>query len=77
MLGTLLTLFLVGLVALFAIGIALSLIGAVFGIAFGVAGFLLFKVAPILLVGWVILKVIDRARNRNRISASDERWLDS
>ena len=51
MLTSLLTLFVVGLLALVAVGVVLALIGAVLGIAFGLAGFLLFKVAPIVLVG--------------------------
>lgn len=77
MIGTLLTLFFVGLVALVGVGIVLSILGALFSITFGIAGFLLFKVAPILLVGWLVLKLIDRAGSRRgSLSAADRRWLD-
>ncbi|HET7275256.1 MAG TPA: hypothetical protein VFI91_08730 [Longimicrobiaceae bacterium] len=77
MLGTLLTLFLVGLVGLIAIGAVMAVLGSVLGMAFGLAGFLLFKVAPIVFVGWVVLKVVERVRNGRQISAADQRWLDS
>jgi hypothetical protein len=77
MIGTLLTFFAVGLVALVALSIVLAVVGAVFSIAFGLIGFLLFKVAPIVLVGWVILKLIDRSRgNRGELSAADRDWLE-
>ena len=52
-------------------GVVLSVIGA----ALGLAGFLLFKVAPILLVGWIVMKVIDR-RRQGSLSAEDRRWLE-
>ncbi|MFP3949306.1 MAG: hypothetical protein ACLFWG_11310 [Longimicrobiales bacterium] len=77
MIGTLLTLFFVGLVALVGVGIVLSIVGALFSITFGIAGFLLFKVAPIVLVGWLVLKLIDKAGSgRGSLSAADRRWLD-
>lgn len=76
MIGTLLTLFIAGLIGIVAIGIILTILGAVLSITFGLAGFLLFKIAPILLVGWVVLKLVDRGRTRHQISAADQRWLD-
>lgn len=76
MLGTLLTLFAVGLVTLIGVGIVLSIVGVLFSITFGIAGFLLFKVAPILLVGWLVLKLFDRGGSRRSLSAADRRWLD-
>lgn len=75
MIGTLLTFFAVGLVTLVVAGIALSILGAVLSLGFGLATFLLFKVAPILLVGWVVLKVIDKRRGGS-LSATDQRWLE-
>lgn len=42
----------VGIVAVLAIKFVLGLVGA----AFGLVGFLLFTVGPILLVGWLALK---------------------
>lgn len=77
MLGSLLTLLIAGLVGVVAIGVVLAIAGTLFSITFGLIGFLLFKVAPILLVGWVVLKLVERGRNGRRISAADQRWLDS
>ena len=75
MIGTLLTFFAVGLVTLVVAGIALSIVGSVLSLGFGLAAFLLFKVAPVLLVGWVVLKVIDKKRGGS-LSAADQRWLE-
>jgi hypothetical protein len=71
MLSTLLTLFVVGIVAIVVIGVALSLVGALIGVAFT----LLFKVAPILLVGYVVLRLI--APKPKKLSAEDREWLQS
>ncbi len=76
MIGTLLTFFAVGLVTLVVAGVALAVIGTVLSLGFGLAFFLLFKVAPILLVGWIVLKVMERGRGGS-LSAADRRWLDS
>jgi hypothetical protein len=72
MLGALLMLLGLGVVAV----VALGMVFAIFGLVVGAASFLLFKVAPILLIGWVVLKLVGRARNPRRISAADQRWLD-
>jgi hypothetical protein len=66
MLTSLLTLFLVGLVALVVISVVLAIVGAVFGLAFGLIGILLFKVLPILLVGYVMLRLLAPKRRRSR-----------
>ena len=76
MIGTLLTFFAVGLVTLIVAGIVLSIVGVVFSIATGIVSFLLFKVAPVLLVGWVVLKLVEKARGGDRLSAADRRWLE-
>lgn len=75
MLGTLLTFFAVGLATLIVAGIVLSVVGSVIGLVGSLAGFLLFKVAPIMLVGWVIVKVLDRKSHKS-LSAADRRWLE-
>ena len=75
MIGSLLTFFAVGLVTLVVAGVVLSILGTVLSLGLGLAAFLLFKVAPILLVGWVVLKVIDKRRGGS-ISAADRRWLE-
>lgn len=77
MLGTLLTLLVAGIVGLIAVSVVFAILGTVLSVTFGIVGFLLFKVAPVLLVGWVVMKVIQKKSNRRRISASDQRWLDS
>ena len=76
MIGTLLTFFAVGLATLIVAGIVLSVLGTVLSIGFGLATFLMFKVAPILLVGWVVLKVIDKRSSGGSLSAADRRWLE-
>jgi predicted membrane channel-forming protein YqfA (hemolysin III family) len=76
MLGTLLTFFAVGLVALVAISIVLAVVGTVFSLAFGFAGFILFKLAPLLLLGWLVLKLVDRRRKPDELSPSDREWLE-
>lgn len=75
MLGTLLTFFFVGLITLIVAGIVLSIVGTLFSLTFGLATFLLFKVAPIVFVGWLVLKLIDR-RGGGRLSRADRRWLE-
>jgi hypothetical protein len=75
MIGTLLTFFAVGLITLVVAGVVLSVVGAVFSLTLGLAAFLLFKVAPILLVGWIVMKVIDKRRGGS-LSAADRRWLE-
>lgn len=74
MLSTLVTLFVLGIVGI----VVFSVVMAVIGLAFGLATFLLFKVAPLLLIGWAVLKLVQRSRSRQRLSGSaDQRWLDS
>jgi hypothetical protein len=75
MLSTLLTFFVLGLLALIGATIALALIGALFGMAFGLVGFLLFKVAPVVLVGYLLVRFLS-PRSR-RLSAADREWLES
>jgi hypothetical protein len=76
MIGSLLTFFAVGLVTLLVAGIVLSVVGVVFSLTFGLAAFLLFKVAPILLVGWIVVKMIERSRGGSSLSDADRRWLE-
>lgn len=76
MIGTLLTFFAVGLVTLVVVAIVLSVVGAVFSLAFGLAGFLLFKVAPVVFVGWLVLKLLERRRPAGELTAADREWLE-
>lgn len=67
MISTLLTLLLVGVIAL----VAISLVGAVLGLAIGI----LFKIVPILLVGYVVIRLL--APRQKKLSAADKQWLES
>ena len=76
MIGTLLTFLAMGIVSIVVVWIVLSVVGALLGLTLGIAGFLIFKVAPILLIGWVVLKLLGRAQGRGALSASDRKWLE-
>ncbi len=76
MIGTLVTLFFVGLVTLVVVGVVLSILGVVFSLALGTASFLLFKVAPVIFVGWLILKLLEGRKRPDQLSAADRQWLD-
>ena len=76
MIGSLLTFFAVGLVTIIAAVVVLGVIGSVIGLVGSLTAFLLFKVAPVMLVGWVVLKLLDR-RSHKQLSASDRAWLDA
>lgn len=71
MLGTLLTFLAVGIATILVAGVVLSILGAIFSLTFGLAMFLLLKVAPVMLLGWVILKVIDKARTKRQLGSGD------
>jgi len=75
MLGTLLTFFAAGLATLIVAGIVLSVVGSVIGLVGSLAAFLLFKIAPLMLVGWVVVKVLDRKSHKS-LSSADRRWLE-
>lgn len=77
MLGSLLTFFAVGLATILVATVVLSVVGVVFSLTLGLASFLLFKVAPVLLVGWVVVKLLDRGKKRDSLSEADRRWLES
>jgi hypothetical protein len=70
MISTLLTVLVLGVLGLVVLSVVLS----VFGLAIGLASFLLFKVAPVVLIGYVALRLL--SPKRKRISEADRRWLD-
>ena len=76
MLGSLLTFFAVGLITLIVAGIVLTIVGTVFQLTLGLAAFLLFKVAPILLVGWIVVKLVQKSSGRGALSDADRKWLE-
>jgi hypothetical protein len=75
MISALLTFFIIGLMALVGITLVLALVGAAFGLALSLVGFLLFKVAPLILVGYLLVRFL--APRRSRLSAADREWLES
>ncbi|HEX7243193.1 MAG TPA: hypothetical protein VF263_23110 [Longimicrobiaceae bacterium] len=79
MLGALLTLFVIAIVGVVALAVIFALVGAVFGLVFGALA-LLFKALPVILVGWMVVKLLQRsgrAGGHRRLSPADQRWLDS
>lgn len=72
---TLLGYLLVGFVAVLVAGVVLSVVGAVFGIALGLAGLLLFKVAPIVLIGYLVVRLL--GPKKKSLSDADRKWLES
>jgi hypothetical protein len=76
MIGSLLTFFAVGLATIIVAGVVLSVVGVVFSLTFGLATFLLFKVAPILLIGWGVVKILEKSRGGGSLSEADRRWLE-
>jgi hypothetical protein len=76
MLGSLLTFFAVGLITLLVAGVVLAVVGTVFTLTLGLASFLLFKVAPILLVGWIVVKLVQKSSGTGALSEADRKWLE-
>ena len=72
MISTLLTFLVVGVVAVAVLGVVLSVVGMVFGLA----GLLLFKVLPLVAVGYVVMRLL-APRRPKELSAEDRKWLES
>ncbi len=75
MISTLLTYLVIGLIAVVVVSIGLAIVGAVLGLALGLAKFLLFTVAPVVLIGYVVLRFL--APRHRRLSRADREWLES
>ena len=68
-----------GVLAVVALMVVLALVGVVFGVV-GLLLTLALKLLPIVLVGWLVVKLIQRGERsapRARLSAADRAWLDS
>ncbi|MGH7483942.1 MAG: hypothetical protein ACRELV_17465 [Longimicrobiales bacterium] len=65
MIETLLILFVVGVLGLVVIGIVFALLGAITHLAAGLLGFIIFKLLPILLLGWLILHFLAPRKPRD------------
>jgi len=70
MIRGLLTLLLVGLAAV----VGVSVVMAILGVALSLVGFLLFKVAPLILIGYVVARLL--APRRDRLTSGDREWLE-
>lgn len=75
MISSILTYLIVGLIVIVGVSIGLAVLGAVFGLALGLAKFLLFTVGPIVLVGYVVLRLL--APRSKRLSRAEREWLES
>ncbi len=75
MISTILTYLIVGLIVVVGASIALAVLGTVFGLALGLAKFLLLTVGPILLVGYVVTRLL--APKSQRLSKAERDWLES
>lgn len=75
MISSILTYLVVGLIVIIGVSVGLAVLGAIFGLALGLAKFLLFTVGPILLVGYVVLRLL--APRRKRLSKAEREWLES
>ena len=85
MLSALVGLIVAGIVGLVVLTVLLAIFGVIFGLAFGLVGMVLalaFKVLPLVLVGWLVVKLIQRVErpslaSGSRIPDSDRQWLDT
>jgi hypothetical protein len=75
MMSALIGFFVLAIVGLVFAVVAIALIGGMISLA----GLILFKVAPLLLLGWLVVKLVQRSGGGGRrpgISPSDRQWLD-
>lgn len=75
MISSILSYLVIGLIVIVGITLGLAVLGAVFGLALGLAKFLLFTVGPVLLVGYVVMRVL--APRSKRLSKAEREWLES
>ena len=75
MISSLLTLMIFGMVALVVLGVGLAVVGAILGVTVGLGALLLFKVLPLVLIGYFVVRFL-RPRSR-QLTDADRRWLES
>jgi len=75
MIASIVTFLLVGLVALVALGVVLAIVGAVFSAVLGLAGFVLFKVVPVVLLGYLIVRFL--APREKRLERMERKLLET
>lgn len=69
MISSVLTYLVVGFIAIVVLGLTLSAVGVAIG--------LLFKVLPLILIGYVAVKFFGPKKRHKEISDEDRRWLES
>ena len=57
-------------------GVVLAVVGAALGLAIGLGFFLLFKVLPLMLVGYVVMRLV-APKSTKQLSEADRKWLES
>lgn len=75
MISSILTYLVIGIIVLVGVSIGLAVLGTVFGLALGLAKFLLFTIGPILLLGYVVMRFL--APKGRRLSRAERDWLES
>jgi hypothetical protein len=73
MISSFLRFLVIGFLAIVVLGVAMSVIG----LAVGLASFLLFKVAPVVLIGYLAVRFLSPRRKRDELSEADRKWLQS
>ncbi|HLU25811.1 MAG TPA: hypothetical protein VKZ58_08910 [Longimicrobiales bacterium] len=74
MITALVTFFVVGLIGLAVLTAVLAVVGIVFSAALSLAAFLLFKVGPIILLGYLIVRFL--APRQRRLEKAEREWLE-
>lgn len=77
MISAILTFLVMGVIAIAVAGVVIAVVGTALGLAVGLAVFLLFKVVPILLIGYVVVRLIAPKAQKNQLSEADRKWLES
>jgi hypothetical protein len=76
MIAAVLTFLVMGVIAIAVAGVVLAVVGAALGLAIGIGFFLLFKVLPLMLVGYVVMRLI-APKQTKQLSDADRKWLES
>jgi hypothetical protein len=71
MISSLLTFLVIGFLAVVVLGVTMTALG----MAIGLASFLLFKVAPLVAIGWLAIKLFGPKKTK-QISDEDRKWLE-
>jgi hypothetical protein len=73
MISSILRFILIGFLAIVVLGVGMTVVG----MALGLASLLLFKVAPLVLIGYVAVRLLGGKKNKQQISEADRKWLES